>query len=73
MPNVDKEEKFVRALEKSGLNYNEALVYFSLIKLGQKGATVYELDHHFTPFLKRTTIYSILHKLIELGCVREGE
>ncbi len=73
MPNVNKEEKFIRALEKSGLNYNEALVYFSLIKLGQKGATVYELDHHFTPFLKRTTIYSILRKLIELGCVREGE
>lgn len=73
MPSVNKEEEFIRVLEKSGLNYNEALVYFSLIKLGHKGATVYELDHHFTPFLKRTTIYSILRKLIELGCVREGE
>ncbi len=73
MPSVNKEEEFIQALEKSGLNYNEALVYFSLIKLGQKGTTVYELDHHFTPFLKRTTIYSILRKLIELGCVREGE
>ncbi|MFW9902250.1 MAG: helix-turn-helix domain-containing protein [Candidatus Thorarchaeota archaeon] len=73
MPNINKEVKFIRVLEKSGLNYNEALVYFSLIKLGQKGATVYELDHHFTPFLKRTTIYSILRKLIELGSVREGE
>jgi len=73
MPNVNKEENLIRVLEKSGLNYNEALVYFSLIKLGQNGATVYELDHHFTPFLKRTTIYSILRKLIELGCVREGE
>ena len=73
MPSVNKEEEFIRALEKSGLNYNEALVYFSLIKLGQKGATVYDLDHHFTPFLKRTTIYSILRKLIELGCVSEGK
>jgi len=73
MPDLNKEEEFIRALEKSGLNYNDALVYFSLIKLGQKGATVYELDHHFTPFLKRTTIYSILRKLIELGCVREDK
>ncbi len=73
MPGITKEEEFIQALEKSGLNYNESSVYFALIKLGQKGATVFDLDHHFTPFLKRTTIYSILRKLIKLGCVREGD
>ena len=43
-----------------------------LLKHGIKGATAYELDHHLDD-IKRTTIYSILKKLISVGCVKETD
>ena len=64
------ETKFIRVLEQTGLNNNEAKVYLELIKHGIRGVTAYELDHHLDD-IKRTTIYSILRKLISIGCVKE--
>ena len=66
----DKENNFINVLEKTGLNHNEARIYFELLKHGIRGTTAYDLDHHFEE-IKRTTIYSILKKLIALGCIRE--
>jgi len=67
-----KEEDFIRILKKTGLNEKEALIYFELINQGSRGSTVYELDHQFDHVLKRTTIYSILRKLIDKGYIKES-
>ncbi len=69
---IRKEEEYIQILQKIGLNHSDATVYFALLKEGPKGSTVYELVHHFEGALKRTTIYSILRKLIVIGCVKEG-
>jgi predicted DNA-binding transcriptional regulator len=70
MSNIHIENKFINILEETGLNYNEALVYFTLIKSGMKGNIVKELNHVLS--IQRTNMYSILHKLIKFGCVKEG-
>ncbi|MFX1392059.1 MAG: helix-turn-helix domain-containing protein [Promethearchaeota archaeon] len=70
MFNIIKEKKFIEILEETGLSYNEALVYFALIKSGKKGSIVKELDHELP--IKRTNIYSILNKLMKLGYVEEA-
>ena len=67
----DKKDRFLQILKQTGLNHNEATIYFELIKHGIKGTTAYDLDRHF-PEIKRTTIYSILRKLISLGCIQES-
>ncbi|MBN1214319.1 MAG: hypothetical protein JXA99_02645 [Candidatus Lokiarchaeota archaeon] len=66
----NKEENLIEILQKTGLSYNEALIYFTLLRSGDKGSIVKELAH--TLPLQRTNIYSILHKLIELNCVKES-
>ncbi|MBY9006143.1 MAG: hypothetical protein KGD63_05250 [Candidatus Lokiarchaeota archaeon] len=65
-----KEDNLIEILKETGLSYNEALVYFTLLKAGNKGNIVKDLTH--TLPLQRTNIYSILHKLIELNCVKES-
>ena len=65
-----KEKQFVDIIQESGLSLNEAMIYFALIKSGEKGCIVKELDHELP--IKRTNIYSIMHRLIELGCVEEA-
>ncbi len=67
----DKKDTFLQVLKQTGLNHNEATIYFELIKHGIKGTTAYDLDRHF-PEIKRTTIYSILRKLISLGRIQES-
>ena len=69
---VDKiTEEFVKGLQKTGLTYEEALVYFTLIRHGKKGTYVRDLDYHLP--IERTTIYSIINRLIEKGCVKIAE
>ena len=67
---VIKEHEIIELLENIGLTRNQARVYFALIKAGNKGNIVRELDHALD--IKRTNIYPILNDLIELGCVRES-
>ena len=63
-------EEFISALQKFGLSFNEAIVYYYLIQHGKKGTFVKDLKSHTK--LERTTIYSILNRLLETGCVVEG-
>ena len=70
---MGNEEEYIQILEQIGLNRSDATLYFALLKEGPKGSTVYDLVHHFEGNLKRTTIYSILRKLINMGCVMEGK
>ncbi len=66
---IDKiTEEFTRALQITGLTYEEALIYFTLIKHGKEGTYVRDLDYHLS--IERTTIYSILNRLIEKECVK---
>ncbi len=67
-----KKPHFINVLKKLGLRNNEAQIYFDLIKEGKKGETVYQLDHNLEHVLNRTTLYSILRKLIKMGCVIEA-
>ncbi len=64
------EKDLIKVLQKTGLNHSEALIYFSLLKTGSKGAMVRDLVRLIS--IDRTTIYSILRKLIKLGHVKEG-
>jgi len=66
---VDKiTEEFIKALQLTGLTPEEALIYFTLIQHGKKGTYARDLDYHLP--IERTTIYSILNRLIEKECVR---
>ncbi len=67
----EEEKEFVTIIAESFLDYEEAQVYFTLVKQGTKGTIVKELTEELSP-LKRTTIYSILNRLIEKECVKEG-
>ncbi|MBN1801585.1 MAG: hypothetical protein JW891_08780 [Candidatus Lokiarchaeota archaeon] len=66
---IMKETKFVKDIQKFGFNKKEALVYYSLIEYGKKGSNVKNLKNQTG--LERTTIYSILNRLIDLGYVFE--
>ncbi|MFX1257811.1 MAG: hypothetical protein ACFFAN_08130 [Promethearchaeota archaeon] len=70
---IDKKKRneFIDSLQKMELNYKEALIYFKLIKYGQSGTIVRKLNEELH-FIDRTTIYSILRRLIEKACVIEG-
>ncbi len=70
MSSKKKKNEFIEIFEKTGLTYKEASVYFALIKAGAKGNIVKELIHALP--IERTTIYSILRKLIKFGLVMEG-
>lgn len=67
-----QETSFIEVLQKIGLNYREALVYFTLIKSGTRGSIVKELIHALPGEMKRTTVYSTLRKLINMGIVKES-
>lgn len=68
---IGQDKKFINVLEELGFNENEALIYFTLLKEGNRGATVNELTHEVHDVFNRTTIYSIINKLIRLGCVED--
>ncbi len=70
---MSKEEKFIEILQTTGLNYKEALLYFTLVKSGPKGIIVNDILHALPIKLNRTTTYSILRKLTRLGWVNEGD
>ncbi|MFW9988434.1 MAG: helix-turn-helix domain-containing protein [Candidatus Odinarchaeota archaeon] len=69
---ISQDNKFITVLNELGLNENEALIYFTLLKEGNKGATVNELMHNLDDIFNRTTVYSIINKLIRLGCVKDA-
>jgi predicted transcriptional regulator len=64
-------EEFIEGLQKLGLSYNEAKVYYYLITYGKKGTIVKNLKENTK--LERTTIYSILNRLLDIGCVLESK
>jgi len=69
---VDKiTNEFVKALQLTGLTSEEALIYFTLIQHGKKGTYVRDLIYHVP--IKRTTIYSILNRIMEKECIRISE
>lgn len=70
MPRKNKERELIEVFQNSGLNYKEALIYFTLMKSGQKGCMVRDLIHRLS--IERTTIYSILRKLIKYGYIKKG-
>ena len=61
--------KIIEILNDLGLNKKDSNVYFELLKQGPKGITVNGLNHALD--LPRTTIYSILNKLIDIGCIKD--
>ncbi|MFX1275338.1 MAG: helix-turn-helix domain-containing protein [Promethearchaeota archaeon] len=69
MESETQDDKIISALMKTGLNYEESLVYKSLINYGYKGTTVRKLNNALP--IERTTIYSILKRLVEKGYVLE--
>ena len=70
MSDITKESQYVETLHESGLTLNEAMVYFAMVKYGGKGCIVKELDHELP--IKRTNIYSVLKRLVQLGCAQEA-
>ena len=70
MSDIKKESLYVETLQESGLSFNEAMVYFAMVKYGGKGCIVKELNHELP--IKRTNIYSVLNRLVQLGCVQEA-
>jgi predicted transcriptional regulator len=67
---VETENALIDSLQKMDLNYDEAQIYFNLLKYGKTGSIVRKLREDL-PFIERTTLYSILKRLIEKGCVNE--
>jgi len=68
---VDLEKSLIDSLQKMDLNYEEAQIYYTLLKYGKKGTIVRKLREEL-PFIERTTLYSIMKRLIEKKCVKEG-
>ena len=67
---VEVENALIDSLQKLELNYEEAQIYFNLLKYGKSGIIVRKLREDL-PFIERTTLYSILRRLIEKSCVKE--
>lgn len=63
---TDKNKEILEDLEQIGLNKNEAIVYTSLLKLGEVGASKIVRDTN----LHGQTVYDTLHKLEEIDLVR---
>src|SRR5271157_477095 len=63
-----KSDKFVRDLQKTGLNYEESMIYFELVQKGPKGD--YASVIASTLKMKRTTMLSKLNRLIQKRCAR---
>lgn len=62
-----KADTFIRDLQKTGLNYEESTIYFTLIQKGSKGAFASELASSLNA--KRTSMLSKLGRLVQKGCV----
>lgn len=71
MTDEKSENIFVENLQKLDLDQDEALVYFTLLKMGKSGTIARKLNEELFS-IERTRIYSILRKLIEKGCVKKG-
>lgn len=69
-----KENEFISSLQKMDplKAPEEAQIYFTLLKYGKKGTVVRKLREEL-PDIERTTIYSILKRLIEKNCVKSDE
>ena len=67
----EKTQEFLKAIQKTGLNYDESRIYYTLIQHGKNGTYVKDLNEHLD--IERTTIYSILKRLIVKGCVLESD
>ena len=65
------EEKILNALQEIGFNHEESLIYRTLVKYGPRGATVRNLMGELQ--IKRTTIYTILQRLIEKEIIFEKQ
>ena len=59
----------IQIFKRMGMNKTDSLVYSVLMKFGPDGTVVYNLIHKLQYKIKRTTLYSILKKLSELGAV----
>lgn len=70
MHSMKSDEELITTIEKFGLTSEEALIYYTLVKYGEKGAIVKELVRETS--IGRTTIYAILDRLIKRSCVIEG-
>ncbi len=68
---VNAENSLIDSLKKMELNNDEAQIYFNLLKYGKNGTIVRKLREDL-PFIERTTLYSILRRLIEKSCVKEA-
>ena len=62
----------INTLKVIGLTHSEAIVYLALLKYGESGTRVLDLITTLKP-MKRTTLYSVLSKLEELGCATISE
>ncbi len=69
MKETEKENEYIKSLALLNLTYEESLVYLYLVKKGASYTGVKDLNKNLN--IKRTTIYSILHRLIEKKCIRE--
>ncbi|MFX1453466.1 MAG: helix-turn-helix domain-containing protein [Promethearchaeota archaeon] len=58
------ENEILSALIDTGLNNEESIIYYTLLKYGQKGTTVRKLNLELKQ-IERTTIYHILERLIK--------
>lgn len=70
MQSQKSDEELLETLEQFGFTREEALIYFTLVKHGKKGAIVKDLVQKTS--IGRTTIYAILDRLIEKGGVIKG-
>jgi predicted transcriptional regulator len=67
----ERKNSLIDSLQKMDLNYEEAQIYYTLLKYGKKGTIIRKLREEL-PIIERTTLYSILKRLIEKGCIKEG-
>jgi DNA-binding MarR family transcriptional regulator len=62
-----KRDNFIRDLQATGLNYEESMIYFTLLQNGSKGTYASELANKLN--FKRTSMLSKLNHLVKKGCV----
>ena len=58
------ENEILSVFRDAGLNNEESIIYYTLIKYGKKGATVRKLNLELKQ-IERTAIYHILERLIK--------
>jgi len=65
------DENIIKTLQSAGLNNEESLVYKTLLKYSHRGATVRQIKAVLP--IERTTIYSILGRLLKKGFIFEKQ